>query len=99
MRAAHRAYLDIKGQAMTYGCSDCGTEWEQRLVRRGIPHSEWAAFFEADHVRGQKVAALSDLVRQKGSTVEALMAEAAKCEWVCIQCHRERTVMRRLSCG
>ena len=94
MRASHKAYLTLKREAIANGCVDCGQEWQARLVRRGIPHSHWASFLEADHVHGQKVAALSDLVRQKGSTVEALMAEVAKCEWVCTQCHRERTVMR-----
>ena len=85
MRASHRVYLEVKHEAMAMGCLDCGTEWQTRLVRRGIPARKWGAFFEADHVNGQKVASLSELVRQPGSTVEMLMEEVAKCEWVCTQ--------------
>lgn len=41
-----------------------------------------------DHVRGEKLANVSDLV---GAPTEDLLAEVAKCELVCATCHRVRT--------
>jgi hypothetical protein len=46
-----------------------------------------------DHVRGEKLNNVSDMVR--GPT-EALLSEIAKCELVCAVCHRNRTTDRRL---
>lgn len=46
---------------------------------------------EFDHVRGMKVGNLSDLVHLP---IELLREEAAKCEIVCANCHRNRTTAR-----
>jgi len=45
-----------------------------------------------DHVRGTKVANLGDVVRDW--SVHRLLVEAAKCDLVCANCHRNRTASR-----
>lgn len=59
-------------------CSDCGVQYPPWVM-------------EFDHVRGEKlfnVSAPPTLDR------DSLMAEAAKCEIVCANCHRQRTRQR-----
>lgn len=60
-------------------CSDCGE-------RPG------AAAMDFDHVRGRKVADVSALMR---AGTGRLLAEIAKCDLVCANCHRQRTRVRR----
>ena len=43
-----------------------------------------------DHVRGAKVAEISKLARSSVS-IDTVIAEIAKCELVCANCHRIRT--------
>jgi len=59
-------------------CADCGQSY-----------STWV--MEFDHVRGVKLFNVSD-GRARG--VKAVSSEAAKCEIVCANCHRERTQSR-----
>lgn len=75
-RAHHRALLARLKDAP---CTDCGTVLRPEAM-------------DFDHVRGEKLGNVSDLV---GSTTEALLAEVAKCELVCANCHRSRTEDRR----
>lgn len=51
------------------------------------------AAMDFDHVRGEKVATISFLVNQ-GAVLTRLREEIAKCEIVCANCHRIRTVKR-----
>ena len=60
-------------------CTDCGARLRPEAM-------------DFDHVRGQKLNNVSDLVR--GGT-QALLDEIAKCELVCAVCHRLRTSDRR----
>lgn len=64
---------------LQHGCKDCG----YRL------HS---AALDFDHVRGVKKFTLS---RRLAATIPTLAAEVAKCEVVCANCHRIRTVTRK----
>lgn len=61
-------------------CTDCG----QRFPTYAM---------DFDHVRGEKVAAVSVLV-SKGASEEIIREELAKCELVCANCHRIRTFSR-----
>ena len=47
---------------------------------------------EYDHVRGQKLHNVSNMVNSHG--MESVTKEIAKCELVCSNCHRERTFSR-----
>lgn len=47
-----------------------------------------------DHVRGEKVAGIAILVRNKVG-IQAILEEAQKCEVVCANCHRMRTQRRK----
>jgi len=46
-----------------------------------------------DHVRGEKVLSISAMVH-KGFSWESILAEIAKCDVVCSNCHRIRTAAR-----
>jgi hypothetical protein len=61
-------------------CSDCGVEYPYYVM-------------DFDHVTGDKVMIISDLV-QRGATTK-LLRELEKCEVVCANCHRVRTWQRR----
>jgi hypothetical protein len=61
-------------------CADCG---------RSFP----AVAMDFDHIRGEKIATVSQLVRG-GATKAAVEAEIAKCGLVCANCHRVRTTTR-----
>jgi hypothetical protein len=50
--------------------------------------------FEFDHVHGEKVANIADMVHQSYS-LSAIKDEIRKCEVVCANCHRVRTHDRR----
>jgi hypothetical protein len=53
-------------------------------------HTTDLAVLEFDHVRGEKIADISLLVRN-GHSLARLQAEIAKCEVRCANCHRRRT--------
>jgi len=61
------------------GCLDCG----------GYFHPE---ILEFDHVRGDKVFTISSRVQ---GCIQKLQAEIDKCDIVCANCHRMRTITRR----
>lgn len=65
---------------MANGCTDCG--W-----------AEWARGLDWDHIRGPKVSTMAILIGKITPWTDVL-AEMAKCEVVCANCHRIRTVTR-----
>lgn len=66
----------VLSYSKTKGCIDCG-ETDPRVL-------------EFDHVRGQKIITISELVRQAPSH-DRLMIELEKCEVRCVNCHRIKT--------
>lgn len=62
------------------GCADCG--W-----------AEWARGLDWDHVRGRKTAIVSAMIAN-GRPWPEIEAEMEKCDVVCANCHRIRTVLR-----
>ena len=62
------------------GCDDCG--W-----------TAWARGLDWDHVRGQKVATVANLIRT-GRPWSDVELETEKCDLVCANCHRIRTLER-----
>lgn len=61
-------------------CADCGGRFPRICM-------------DFDHVRGEKVESISRMIRMAFSW-EAILAEIAKCEVVCSNCHRIRTAAR-----
>lgn len=76
-KAERRAYID---KLKSMPCTDCGVKYPPYVM-------------DFDHVRGEKVIKISDMMM---TTMEKLKAEVAKCELVCSNCHRERTQKQRL---
>lgn len=78
-RAPRQAIVDkIKAES---GCVDCGL------------HPEYSQVLEFDHRPDEvKLFHISD--KMTTGTVEDLMAEIAKCDIVCANCHRVRTVIK-----
>jgi hypothetical protein len=63
-------------------CMDCGGTFPFECM-------------DFDHVRGTKLGNLNKLFT--GAAMETILAEIAKCELVCSNCHRIRTRKRRLN--
>jgi len=78
-RAPRQAIVDkIKAES---GCVDCGL------------HPEYSQVLEFDHRPDEiKLFHISD--KMTTGTVEDLMSEIAKCDIVCANCHRVRTVIK-----
>lgn len=70
----------LRDAAKDQPCADCGQSYPLPIM-------------EFDHVRGTKVANVSAMVA--GGTTKAFLAELAKCDVVCANCHRMRTWNRR----
>jgi hypothetical protein len=62
-------------------CMDCGVSYPPYVM-------------DFDHVRGTKTASVSELL-SRDATKRRALAEIAKCELVCSNCHRKRTFNRR----
>jgi hypothetical protein len=67
---------------MSRGCADCGY--------RGHPRA-----LDFDHVSGTKLFNIGG-VNRDSKPMNALLAEMAKCEVVCANCHRIRSFNRHL---
>lgn len=78
-RVTNRQVID---HAKGIPCSDCGIKFEITEV------------MDFDHVRGEKLFNISSR-RNSGISVLKLLAEIAKCDVVCSNCHRIRTFLRR----
>jgi hypothetical protein len=65
--------------ALAGGCVDCGVN-DLRVL-------------QFDHVRGEKVEAISELVR-RGAALSMIVAEIEKCEVRCANCHAIATFAR-----
>ena len=74
-RPRERAWLDEYKVAR--GCVDCGYNAHPRAL-------------DFDHVDGTKAAGVNRMVRDRRAR-SAVLAEIAKCEVVCANCHRVRT--------
>jgi hypothetical protein len=69
---------------MIFGCLDC--RWR-----------EWPRGLDWDHVAGDKVTDISQMIAN-GRPWSEISAEIAKCDCVCANCHRIRTVERMRAC-
>jgi hypothetical protein len=79
MARRHKARASIVIAAKAVPCMDCGGMFPHYVM-------------DLDHVRGTKVASVSVMVRDYMKYTEAeIVAEMAKCEVVCSNCHRIRT--------
>jgi hypothetical protein len=67
----------VDGIKVQRGCVDCGYAENPRAL-------------EFDHVRGEKLDAVSRLVTKR-SSLDVILAEIAKCEVRCANCHKIRT--------
>lgn len=61
-------------------CLDCNTKFHPVAM-------------DFDHVKGEKLMNVAEMVVH-GFSLESIMAEIAKCELVCSNCHRVRTFLR-----
>jgi hypothetical protein len=78
-RYAHRRE-EIDAYKLELGCGDCGLQPE-------IPQ-----VLDFDHVRGEKSGDVSQMLK---GNYEKLWAEIEKCDVVCANCHRIRTMRRK----
>lgn len=70
----------VKSYKLEHGCTDCG-------------YNAHHAALDFDHLPG--TVKVRDIKSGRQLGWEALLAEIAKCEVVCANCHRIRTVTRR----
>ncbi|MEU1008212.1 hypothetical protein [Streptomyces sp. NPDC005890] len=82
-RAKEQLTAELTALKLQRGCADCGYR----------AHAEALDF---DHLPGAvKIAGVTRMVSERRSR-DAVMAEVAKCEVVCANCHRVRTATRRV---
>ena len=80
VNARRRMMSDRLAELKNQPCMDCGGSFPSPCM-------------DFDHVRGEKIGNVTDLCR-KGVRWETVLAEIAKCELVCANCHRLRTWQR-----
>lgn len=95
--AARRDYYIAKAKRRREDARQFLREYLSEL--KAVPCADCKAIFppwamEFDHVRGEKMFNVSDAARRG---IKRLVEEAAKCEVVCANCHRQRTRSRLLS--
>jgi hypothetical protein len=73
------AFTAFIREAKGHPCTDCGGQFPPCAM-------------DFDHVRGKKLFILG---RGAGKGLPAVIAEIAKCDLVCSNCHRIRTALRR----
>jgi hypothetical protein len=79
-RELRRKHAEIVAREKSRPCADCGVTYPPYVM-------------DFDHVRGKKI---REIAVMRGSvSTQTLMAEIAKCEVVCANCHRIRTYRRR----
>lgn len=61
-------------------CTDCGQSFESVCM-------------DFDHVKADKSYNITDMV-MSGRTIQSILLEASKCELICANCHRTRTLVR-----
>lgn len=83
VRERERRIEAMAAAAKARPCVDCG-----------IQYAPWQMDF--DHVSGKKVERVSQLAHDSGS-IRLVLAEIAKCEVVCANCHRNRTHLRLMA--
>lgn len=79
LRCKHKTRDRFWEYIKTLSCIDCDNN-DPRVL-------------EFDHVRGKKKANLASMISQ-GVSWENILKEIAKCEVVCANCHRIRTIKR-----
>lgn len=81
-RQHQRKIADVMRTEKQKPCADCSIEYPYYVMHY-------------DHVRGEKLIEVSRMRRRFG--YQQVLAEIAKCEVVCSNCHAERT--HRRACG
>lgn len=75
----------IVREAKDIPCMDCGIKYPYYVM-------------DLDHRLGVEKGFGLNLAVSTRKSVEAILAEIAKCDVVCANCHRERTHMRLINC-
>ena len=78
-RESHARARAVIEAAKDTPCADCHTKYPTCVM-------------DFDHVRGTKLFNLGDAAR-RGLGVQTVLAEIAKCDVICANCHRIRTHM------
>ena len=81
-KAAYLRRVEYVNNVKDVPCADCGVKY--------MPFA-----MDLDHVRGKKVANLSDM-KIRLFSMDKIIEEIAKCDVVCATCHRIRTYNRML---
>lgn len=84
----HEKRLKVDAIKASTPCMDCGSYFP-------------AVAMDFDHVRGHKLATISQMTAAKWKSVSwgQILVEMAKCDLVCANCHRVRTSNRRRGQG
>lgn len=78
LKAYYASFVVWMEELKSGPCSDCNNKYPPECM-------------DFDHVRGEKLFRVS---RGHSTTKERVLAEIAKCELVCANCHRTRTKSR-----
>ncbi len=72
----------VRGLKTNKTCADCRLEWPHYVL-------------DFDHLPGFKKLANINVLVKRGASEEVILAEVAKCDLICSNCHRIRTHWRK----
>ena len=90
-----RELVELHHDAKTGSCADCGQQYPMHVMQLDHRPGGGKLFGCGDPLWGHPSPGLAVAVAALGSKKAALMAEIAKCDLVCANCHAIRTYQRR----
>jgi hypothetical protein len=94
-QAVFQELVEILHEAKSTPCSDCGIAYPIHVMQLDHRPDSGKLFHCSDPLWGKPSPGLDRAVVIHGTVKAALLAEIAKCDPVCGNCHAERTFRRR----
>jgi hypothetical protein len=95
-RDAYRELVEIFHDAKAVPCMDCGVAYPIHVMQLDHRPGSGKSFNVSSVLWGKADAGRDAAIAALGSTKAALLAELAKCDPVCGNCHAERTFSRHV---
>jgi hypothetical protein len=90
----YRELVEILHDAKAQPCADCGGSYPIHVMQLDHRPGSGKAFSVSSVLWGKADPGRDAAIAEHGSAKAALLAEIAKCDLVCANCHAERTFSR-----